>query len=167
MKLILSLFLGLMLCGCVLQSKAPNFAESDGKPLLGAQGGTYAPYSLDKGVWKTEDEAVFFRAVAHHYEFTEKTKTTAITFIPISGDWWVAQFQEGTGPAVYVLANKQPDAIYIHPIACKDLPKDDWSKQHVTFDKDDCFLAGHTKIESFKGLIAAAGPRSMKMVLKK
>lgn len=167
MKAILSLFLMLVLCGCVLQSAEPNFAEADGKPLLGAQGGSYLPYSLDKDVWKAEDKPVSFVAVGHHYEFTEKGKITAITFIPISGEWWIAQFREEKQPSVYVLTAKQSDAIYIHPLGCDDLKKQAWSKTHVTFVKDDCFLAAGTKAEAFKDLIGAVGPRSLKLVLQK
>ena len=166
MKKILMLSLALFLGGCILQSETPNFSEANGKPLLGKAGGSYLAYSLDKGVWTVEDKPVSLLAVGKHYEFSEKGKTTEITSIPISGEWWIAQFQEGKEAAVYVLADKQTDAIYIHTLGCDDLKKLSWSKTHVTFVKDDCFLAAHTKAEAFKDLIGVAGPRTMKLVLQ-
>ena len=167
MKVVLSLLVMFALCGCVLQSAAPNFSEAEGRPALGAKGGTYLPYSLDKGVWTTEDSPVAFVAVGQHYEFVEKNKTTAITFVPISGEWWIAQFREDKQPSVYVLMENLADAIYIHPLSCDALKKQTWSKVRVTFVKDDCFLATHTKAAAFEELIGNAGPRTMKLVLQK
>lgn len=166
-RIVLSSFAALILGGCVLQSSVPNFDDKQGELLLGKHGGTYSPFTLDKSTWKSDGEDMKFVAVGNHYVVKDKAKSDEALFIPISKEWWLVQFREQGKESGYVFANVQPEGIYIHPLACDNLKMNGTAQTFVTFKKDDCFLATHTTASNFKALIPAAGPRVMKLVLKK
>ena len=167
MKTILVLALGLLLGGCVLQSEAPNFAEADGKPLLGKAGGTYQSYEFNSGKWTTDGTDIKLVAADHHYELTEKGKVTKLLFVPLDGPWWVAQFSEEGKAYAYALLDAEASEIYFHPLMCTDIKGNAAAKLVVTFVKDDCFLKPHTPLKKFMGMIAAFGENKLKLVLKK
>ncbi len=167
LRLILSFFAALVLGGCVLQSSTPNFDEKLGTLILGQHGGTYRPFTRDKDTWKLDGEDIKFVAVGKHYVVNDKAKSDEALFIPISNQWWLIQFQEKGRESGYVLADVQPDAIYIHPLSCDNLKLNVIALKFVTFKSDDCFLAAHTTVSDFKALIPAAGPPLMKLVIKK
>jgi hypothetical protein len=167
MKVILSLVLGLLLGGCMLQSKTANFSETDGLLALGKSGGTYLSYNLDAGVWKSDAKPVTFKVVGSHYEVTEKGKTTQVLFVPVKGTWTVVQFIDDGKAFVYALADVQKDAVYIHPLICTDLQKIAVAKPIVNFVMDDCFLKKPLKAKGFQSLVASAGPRELKFLSTK
>lgn len=166
-KIVFSFVATLMLSGCVLQSSLPNFDQSQGELLLGKVGGTYTPFILDKDKWKRDGEDMKFVANGKHYVVKDKTKSDEALFIPVLNEWWLVQFHEVGKESGYVFANVQPDAIYIHPLACDNLIKSDTKVAFISFKGGDCFLMPDTKVSDAKALIPAAGQRVMKLVLKK
>ncbi len=167
LRIALSSLVLLVLGGCVLQSPKPNFDDTQGALLLGKNGVTYSPFTLDSGTWKPDGEDMKFVAVGKHYLVNDKAKTDQALFIPLTSEWWLIQFQDKSKESGYVFAHIQPEAIYIHPLTCDNLKLNAIAVKFVTFKKDDCFLAAHTTISDFKNLIPAAGPQLMKLVLKK
>jgi hypothetical protein len=167
MKVFLSVVLGFLLGGCMLQSKTANFSEADGSLALGKKGGTFLSYNLDSGVWKSDAKPIVFKAVGRHYEVTEKGKTTQVLFVPVKGTWDVVQFIDEGKTFVYALADVQKDAVYIHPLICSDLKKMALDKSVVEFVKDDCLLKTPLKAGGFKSFVASAGPHQLKFVSKK
>jgi hypothetical protein len=167
LKIVFSFIAASVLSACMLQSPNPNFSEQMGKPLLGKHGGTYKPFTPDKDTWKADGEDMVFAAVGKHYEIRGKGKPTEALFIPVSNEWWLAQFRERGKETGYVFANVQPEAIYIYPLSCENLKINGTAQEIVTFKKDDCFLKAGTKLDDFRALISAAGQRVMKLVLKK
>jgi hypothetical protein len=167
LKIVFSFFAALALSACVLQSPKPNFDDQAGQSLLGKSGGTYATFFLERDKWTPEKEPMVFVPVNRHYIINTKGKPTQVLFVPISNQWWLAQFRDGENDTGYVFANVQPDAIYFHPLTCDNLKLNGTAAAIVTFRKDDCILAAGTSTGDFKSLIQAAGQRSMKLVLKK
>lgn len=165
LKIVFSLFAALALSACVLQSPEPNFEDQLGQSLLGKHGGTYASFTLERDTWTPEKELLVFVAENRHYVIKSKGKPMNVLFVPISNQWWLAQFKEGNNETGYVFANVQPDAIYFHPLTCDNLKFNGTAKTLVTFKKDDCILAAGTPVSDFRSLIQAAGQRSLKLVL--
>ena len=167
MKTLLLTLATIFLSGCVLQSTKPVFNDAQGQLLLGSKTSTYLAYSLEKDSWKKEDDALKLTPQGNHYVYTEKGKTTEITFVQVAREWWMTQFHESDKPAIYVFANVQPDAIYIHPLTCHNLTYNGPAQNTVSFVKDDCFLNPSATLKDFKTFVTASGPRTMKLVLQK
>jgi hypothetical protein len=164
-RIALSMFTALALSACVLQSPQPNFDDKYGQPLLGKTGGTYHSFTLERDTWKLETDSLIFEAEDQHYIIKNSGKPAQVLFIPISNQWWLAQFKEGKNDTSYVFANVQPDAIYFHPLKCENLKFNGTAAVIVTFKKDNCVLEAGTKLSDVKSLIQGAGQRTLKLVL--
>jgi hypothetical protein len=166
-RTVLLFIAALLLSGCILQSPKPNFSEAEGKLLLGKNGGTYVPYTKEKSGWKIDGEEITFSVSGNSYALKNSEKLAPVKFVSVTNSWWIAQFHEGKNATYYVLIDVQADALYVHPLSCKDIKRALPAINYVTYKNDDCFLKPGTPAKSFVALIATAGARTNKWVLKK
>jgi hypothetical protein len=166
-KILLIVGAALGLGGCVLQSKVPLVSESQAKPLLKPYGLKFANYNFSGGRWQKETDGVQFVIEKNHYAVANDTSKVVVVFAPLDGSWWVAQYQEKNSPPAYGLIEAEKDALYLHPLACKEIQKLAVPSLSISFVKEDCFALANMKFVEFKKLIPAAGPRMLKLVPEK
>jgi hypothetical protein len=166
-KTLLMLSSVLLLTGCILQSALPNFSDADGVLLLGKKDAAYQLYSKESGTWKIEGRALVFSVLGTSYTFEDEKKKAHVMFVPVAKTWWIAQFQEGSKESIYVLVDAQADAIYVHPLACKEIARVLHQSTFIKYKDDDCFLNAGTKAKDLLPLIATAGKRESKWIAKK
>ena len=163
MKRAIILSLCLMLCGCVLQSTAPIFAESDGKLILQPFGKQFATFDRDGGKWKKQSDIVKFDAQGNHYLIHDKTGDIHVLFAALKGPWWVMQAQEQDKPYDYLLARFEGKALVLNTLSCKVLKKNKSMKDAVTFKGEDCTATvGMTK-DKFVELTKSPEPATLKV----
>jgi hypothetical protein len=157
------LSLCLMLCGCVLQSTAPIFAEADGKLIMQPFGNQFATFNKEGGKWKKQTDIVKFDAEGNHYLIHDKAGDIRVLFVALNGPWWVVQSQEQDKPLDYLLARFEGKALVLHTLSCKILKTNKSMKDAVTFKGDDCTAsAGMTK-DKFAELTKSPEPATLKV----
>lgn len=132
-------FVALALCGCVLQSRAPIFNDSQSELVLGGQGGLTRTASFVKGQWEDEKEQLPIAVEGKHYVVRDKT-AVIVNFIPLSGTRYVMQVRENDGPAAYLLAEVTGKIAEARSLACTDLKKNAALAEAVDYQGDDCFI---------------------------
>ena len=156
--------LALALSGCILQSRAPLFGDGDAKMLL-ADYINPVTYEMSGGAWVKSKDQMTFMAEAGHYVATADKSSLAISFVPISGSWWVVQAVESNKPAAYVLAEAKPGEIVFYPIACKELKASGKYDANLEFVDSDCFVKPGSDIHGLLSqLIATPGEATTKLV---
>jgi hypothetical protein len=155
-------FIASLLSGCILQSKMAIFAEQNGALILGNKKVKIANYELSSLAWKKGDTTAIFEPVSHHYRvFNGKSYATA-EFIAISGGNYVLQFDEGKGVFVYVLARPNKNEVYLYPLTCDYLKKQQISG--IQFKKDDCIVDAKFGQVGFESLLKHLPIASLKLV---
>jgi hypothetical protein len=170
--MILQRFVPLVLCllmgGCVLQSKTPNFKESDGVALPEALVTKYVMENFADGAWSPENGTVSFSTSGKHYvvtaEYSEKSDKIDVLFVALGTGTWVMQTAAKDSPFAYVIAEAKGDILLMRPLSCDELQKRDDVKTFVRFDKSDCFLDEKAGLDKFK--ILAANPGEAKIRLR-
>ena len=169
--MILRRFLPLVLCllmgGCVLQSKTPNFKEAEGAALPEALITKYVMENFADGAWSAEDGTISFSASGKHYvalsENSDKTDKIDVLFVALGTDTWVMQTATKDSPSGYVLAEAKGEMLLMRPLFCDDLQTREDVKTFVRFDKSDCFLKGKTGLDVFKMFAATAGEAKIRL----
>jgi len=163
MKRAIILSLCLMLCGCVLQSKAPIFAESDGKLILQPFGNQFAPFNKDGAKWKKQTDSVKFDAEGNHYLIHDKAGDIRVLFVALNGPWWVMQAQEQNKPFDYLLARFEGKALVLNTLSCKVLKTNKSMKDAVTFKGEDCTATSGMTKDKFAELTKSPEPAMLKI----
>jgi hypothetical protein len=166
-KIFLAFGIALSLGGCVLQSKTPLISKSLAKPLLKTYGLKFANFNFADGRWQKEDKGIQFAIKNDHYVAVDGSSKVDVVFAPLDGVWWLAQYQETNDPLAYGLIEAKKDALYLHPLACKEIQKLPVQSPSISFVKDDCFAQAGMNFAEFKKLIPAAGPPMLKLVPEK
>ena len=163
-RLIFSLAVTLLLQACVLQSKTPLFAEKDGEMLLNDYGSTFVSYSMNKGEWEKEKDAVTFAATGQHYVVKSEKSENDVLFVRLGGTWLLMQVGEADKDYAYVLVDARQKELLIHPLSCEILKKFERLPEQVSFEGDDC-TAG-TGMDRMKVVVLAGqmGKAEMKLV---
>lgn len=163
----LLLVLCLLMGGCMLQSKTPNFKESDGVALPEALVTKYVMENFADGTWTAENGTVSFSASGKHYvvtaEHSEKSDKIDVLFVALGTGTWVMQTAAKDSPSAYVLAEAKDDILLLRPLFCDELQKRDDVKTFVRFDKGDCFLDEKAGLDKFKLLAANAGEAKIRL----
>ena len=147
-----------ILGGCVLQSRTPLYSDAEAMLALGETGGMVRMSSWKDGKWEPDAELAAIAVTGKHYEATAKSSTIALTFVPLSGSWFVLQAVEADKPAVYMLAEAKGGAANVRPLSCRDLRKDDRLHAWIDHDGDDCFIKpGAPAQELFTNLLRSPG----------
>jgi hypothetical protein len=166
-RLLIFIGMGLLLTGCVLQSRDPVFAESDGALLPASLGSSFVMENLDKDMWNKEEGTLTLRPEGHHYLATDEKKKSSINalFVPLDKNWWVMQATEEKGkPETYILAEVTDKALLLHPLFCDDLKEKPAAADAISFEGQDCYLKGGQGADYFKALMAEQKPAKMRMV---
>jgi len=154
-----------LLSACNLQSKAPLFAETEGRLLLSSYGSTFASFSLVDGVWKPENETMTFNPSGMHYIASDGKANISVLFAPIDDHWWAAQALEDGKSPNYSLVEANAADIVVHPISCKSLKESGKLDDFVVFNGDDCEVKeGTDRDVLFKMLAASPDDASLKIV---
>ena len=163
MKHAILLSLCLMLCGCVLQSTAPIFAENDGKLILQNFGNQFVTFNKEGGKWKKQTDIGKFDAEGNHYLIHDKAGDIHVLFVALNGPWWVVQAQEADKPVDYLLARFEGKALLLSTLSCKVLKTKKFMKDAITFKGEDCMAtAGMTK-DKFAELTKSPEPATLKV----
>ncbi len=134
----LGVSLCLLLCGCILQSPKPIFAENEGKPVLKQFGNSFVAFNRESGEWKKQDDVVKFTTVGNHYVVQDKSGDINVLFAQLSDQWWVMQTNETGKPATYLLAKFEGKALVLNILSCKVLKTNVSMKDAINFKGDDC-----------------------------
>lgn len=152
------------LAGCILQSDAPLFAETDGVAALKPLGETFVTYNLVNGQWQAEKERAVFKPVGQHYEVPgDSSGTVSVTFVALEKNAWVMQAAEASKPAAYIIARRDGNALLLQVPVCEELKKDPTYAKRFRFDRDDCFAPAGFSIADFRTLAKALPPSRIKM----
>ena len=163
MKHAIILSLCLMLCGCVLQSTAPIFAENDGKLILQPFGNQFATFNKEGGKWKKQTDIGKFDAEGNHYLIHDKAGDIHLLFVALNGPWWVVQAQEPGKPSEYLLARFEGKSLLLNPLSCKVLKTNKSMKNAITFKGDDCTANAHMTKDKFVELTKSPEPATLKV----
>jgi hypothetical protein len=158
---------GILLTGCVLQSNGPLISDNQAKPLLKDYGLKFANYNFVDGAWKKEADGVMFVADHQHYVVVNSSSKLNVSFVPLGSSWWLAQYSEKKNQVAYGLIEARKDALYVYPLACKEIQKLSPKLTTVSFVNDECFAAADMTIDDFKKLLPAAGEQMLKLVPEK
>lgn len=129
-----------MLGGCVLQSRAPRFGDSDAVLALGATGGLARMSNWRDGKWVPEDESAEIKITGMHYEAATASAWVSLHFVPLEGAWFVVQGSDRANPAAYMLAEVKQQTAELRPLACGDLKTNASAAASISFEGDDCFI---------------------------
>jgi hypothetical protein len=165
-KVLILLGMGLLLAGCVLQSRQPAFSESQGAPLPRELGQRFVMENLEDGAWKREEGTLFLRPSGRHYLASDNKKKDEIEalFVPLDENWWVMQAREKGKPSTYILAEVEGNALLLHPLYCDDLKKQPAAAAAINFEPVDCYLKAGQGVAYFKSRVAGVEPAKMRMV---
>ncbi len=153
-----------VLCGCVLQSRAPIYGDTDAALVLGPTGGIVKMSDWKNGRWvETDDERVEIGAVGKHYVVKSKTDVE-LHFVKLKGNWFVVQGVETGSAAVYMLAEVKDRGAEGRVLACKDLKANAAVARWITHEGDDCFVKPGTMAkELFTALLDNPGAPTFRM----
>ena len=158
-------FLALALGACVLSAKAPLYADADTKLIFATPDVMLTAYSLKNGQWMAEEEKMALEADGQHYIATIEKSFGQIAFVPLEGNWYVAQMIEDKKPPLYTLVRDDQNEFHVFPIMCSAVKKLPMADQHIEFVKDDCVLKpGMDHRPLFKALSASPGADTLKLV---
>ena len=143
-----------MLCGCVLQSRAPIYDDTSGELVLGRTGGAALMSSWKDGAWVRDQDRVSIAIVGQHYEAQAESSTIALTFVKLRPFWFVLQGAESGKPAVYMLAEVKGGEAEIHPLACSDLKKNPAVSKWISHEGEDCFIQPGVPAKELFGKLA-------------
>jgi hypothetical protein len=143
----------LALSACVLQSAKPLFAEEKGVAALETLGSRFESWTLEKDGWKkSEDAALPFTYVSHHYVVKGDSGDTFVQFVALEKDWYVIQFTEPEKESVYAIAQRNAADVLIYPLMCDQLKKDAKVAVRVSFEGLDCTAPADWSLADFKAL---------------
>ncbi len=154
------LLLAGLLSGCVLQSRAPLFSDSDSRLVFGEGQFKALMFGLKDGKWVREDDRVSLASAGTHYVASDgkKDDEIALAFVPLSGKWHVVQASDVRNPAVYMFAEVNKGSADIYPLSCSALKSDAALAKWIEFTGDDCFInADAPPAELFTALLARRG----------
>lgn len=164
MRAVFVVILGFMLSGCILQAKAPLFADADAQLLL-AKYGTLTTYEKSGSDWKKSSDQISFTAQANHYLAKADKSELEISFVPVDGNWWALQAVEAGKPSIYVLVDAETRELLFYPIACKGLKDSGKFVGDIEFVDSDCFVKPGADYRAlFKFLAATPGEATTKLV---
>ena len=138
-----SVWLCLLLGGCVLLSEKPLFAEKEGKPVLQKFGNSFVVFNRQSGagLWKKQDDVVKFTTVENHYVVKDKTGDINFLFAQLNEQWWVIQAEEPSSPTshpTYLLAKFEGKSLELNMLSCKVLNTNASLKDAISFKGNDC-----------------------------
>ncbi len=163
-RLVFGLAAALMLQACVLQSKAPLFAEGDGEMLLSDYGSTFASYTLSKDAWEKEKDTVTFTATGQHYVVKSEKSANDVLLLPLGGTWWLMQVSETDKETAYVLVDARKDELLVHSLSCDTLKKLEGLPDQISFEGDDCTAGTGMDRQAFTIVAGKLGKAEMKLV---
>ena len=163
MKHAIILSVCLMLCGCVLQSTSPIFAENDGKLILQPFGNQFATFNKEGDKWKKQTDIGKFDAEGNHYLIHDKAGDINVLFVALNGPWWVVQAQEPGKPFEYLLARFEGKSLVLNPLSCKVLKTNKSMKDAITFKGDDCTANERMTKDKFVELTKLPEPATLKI----
>ena len=152
-----------MLCGCVLQSTAPIFAENDGKLILQPFGNQFATFNKVGGKWEKQTDIGKFDAEGEHYLVHDKSGDIHVLFAALNGPWFVLQAQEPGKPSSYLLARFEGKSLVLNILSCKVLKTNKSMKDAITFKGEDCTATARMTKDKFVELTKSPEPATLKV----
>ncbi|MCB1380565.1 MAG: hypothetical protein KDK89_19690 [Alphaproteobacteria bacterium] len=164
LRWIVTLVVTTLLAGCVLQSPAPIFPDSNAKLVFGNGKLSARIYSRKDGQWVMDEKPVTLRTSGHHYAVETEGVTIELFFIPLDGRWHVVQAMEKGKPTVYMLAEVQNHRADFRILSCTDLKKHEAVAKSINFNGEDCFIKPKEGTKAlFKALIKMPGAPSSRL----
>lgn len=166
-RIVLLLLPLLALCGCVLQSPAPLFAEGDGEPALQQLGQRFRAETFEKGQWTTDGSIGTFTPAGRHYVLSndKDNETMDMLFVPIAGGQYAVQVLEEAGkPPAYIIADVNPREVLLRPLFCDELKALPKVEETVSFSGSDCTVKGALNPAAFAALARELAPARMRLV---
>lgn len=155
-----------ILSGCVLQSKAPLFGDSEAKLVFGDGPQVARVFSRKDGAWVDENETVTLTPEGQHYVAMAKDGAVTLRFIPLQGPRFVVQANEADKPPVYLLADVGRRSADFRVLSCDDLKSNGAISQWVSYQGDDCFVEDHApRDQLFKAILAMPGEASSRLTI--
>ena len=154
-----------LLAGCVLQSRAPVFSESDAGALPEALGTRFIMENHDKAGWTKEEGNFTLQPEGKHYVASDGDKKSDVEalFVPLGNNWWVVQAAEAGGLDDYVLAEWTGGALLLHPLDCADMKSQSSAAAAISFEGDDCYLKGTPDLDYFRQFTTGTTPATMRL----
>lgn len=165
-RFLLAMAGSLLLSGCVLQSQAPLFGDTQGAPALEALGTSFAMESFSDGKWNMEEGKAVFTASGRHYLMSspDGKPPIEVLFVPLDGKRFAVQAREGKDkPFVYLVAEISKAEVLLTLLGCDDLKKAGRFGGDISFDGDECSFARTPEMPLFLSLAAAAGPAKSRL----
>ena len=138
-RLFVLVLAAVLLSGCILQSRAPIYDDSDASLVLGDAGGVTRTASRKTGSWENDPEAVPIRPEGNHYVVEGKARIE-LHFVKLEGDWFVLQARQQQGPAAFLLARVRDKIAEARPLACREVEKIHALESSVVPVGDNCFI---------------------------
>lgn len=152
-----------MLCGCILQSPAPIFAEKDGKLILQPLGNQFATFNKEGGKWIKQTDTVKFNAEGNHYLIHDKAGDIRVLFAKLNENWWVLQADETGKQSTYLLARFESKSLVLNLLSCKVLKTNKALTSAITFKGDDCMANQQMTKDKFVELTKSPEPALLKI----
>lgn len=150
----------LLLSGCVLQSPAPLFGDTQGAPALQALGKTFTMESFTDGKWQVEEGLAVLIPMGRHYLMSnpDGKPPTEVLFVPLDGSRFAVQARESREkPFVYLVAEIGKGEVLLTLLDCDELKKAGKFGDDITFDGGDCTFARTPEKPLFLALAGALG----------
>ena len=143
------------LCGCILESKTPVFAETAAQLVLGETGGTARMLSWKDGAWEADAETPAITVQDHHYQIAAKDGAVSLAFVPVNTTWFAVQGHDGKTNAAYMLAQITDGGADIWPVTCSKLKETKFKSQWIEHRGDDCFITPGAPAKDLFAALAA------------
>lgn len=141
------LLAALALCGCVLESRLPLFAETQGVLVAGLTPPPMAAWNLKDGNWMRSGPSnppLQLVAEAHHYVAIDPEnpgERMSMLFVPIDEGRYALQFSTNNEPnTAYAIAEIEGHDILVKPMFCTELQKTPEFEADVGFGRDTCLI---------------------------
>jgi hypothetical protein len=160
------LALCLLLSGCVLESQAPLFGDTQGVLALNAMGTEFTMESFADGKWKVEEGKAVFTPDGRHYMVTtpDGKEPIEVLLVPLEGNRFVGQARESSEkPFLYLIAEVGQVEVLLSLLSCDELKALGTFAEDINFDGGDCTFAGVPDLALFQRLAKAIGPAKSRL----
>jgi hypothetical protein len=164
-KFAVLLLVAVALGGCVLESKAPLFAEAQGVLVIGSSPPAMAAWNLKDGKWvRSGPDAPPLQLVAEgqHYSAAIPDKPgelMTMLFVPLAGGSYAMQVgATNEANITYVIATIQGGDILVSPLFCTDLKTAKARPTNIVYDRDSCLAVGIKDAAAFMADLARIAP---------
>jgi hypothetical protein len=165
LRVIAVLGMCLALAGCILQSKEPLFAETEGELLLAGYGSRFAAWSREDGAWRDDEETVTFVPAGRHYAASEGKDRFDVIFVRLAPALFAMQAAEPGEPTSYLIAEARPGELLVHALECKALRQSGKFDAFIAFAGNDCLVRdGIDARAMFVAIAAQLGEATAKLV---